>query len=203
MLTDRKTLLKEAYDSNAHLREKSELQEWKIGPRLQFLQLLKTKGKETLLEIGAGHGRDSKFFLENGLTVTAVDLSTEMVKLCREKGIEAHELDFYNLHSLQQTFDAVWAMNCLLHVEKSNLPVVLQGIRDVLKPAGLFFLGVYGGEDSEGIFEEDIYLPHRFFSFFTDEGIKAVVLKFFALVDFQRIETGGKYHFQALILQKK
>lgn len=203
MLNPTKALLKVAYDNYAHLREKGEMQTWKIEPRQRFLQLLQQEGKKTLLELGAGHGRDSKFFLENALQVTAVDLSTEMVKLCREKGITAHELDFYNLQSLQQTFDAVWAMNCLLHVEKCNLPKVLQGICDVLNPGGLFFMGVYGGEDSEGIYEDDFYTPKRFFSFFTDDKIKEVVQEYFDLISFQRIETSTKHHFQALFLQKR
>jgi cyclopropane fatty-acyl-phospholipid synthase-like methyltransferase len=194
--------LKLAYDSFANDREKSELQGWKVENRQIFLELLKKENKQSLLEIGAGTGKDSKFFMENGLKVNSVDLSSEMVKLCVEKGIEAQQLDFYNLSSLNKTFDAVWAMNCLLHVEKKNLPLVLEEIKKVLKPKGLFFMGVYGGKNSEGIYEGDFYTPKRFFSFFTDEAIKEVVSKHFDIVSFDIIEPERDLNFQSIILRK-
>jgi SAM-dependent methyltransferase len=62
------------------------------------------------------------------------------------------------------SFDAVYALNCLLHVPNADLPTVLRAIRTVLRPGGLFFLGVYGGEPAEGIAEDDQYDPPRFFS---------------------------------------
>ncbi len=194
--------LKESYNRNAQDREKNEMQQWKVKPREAFLHLLKEEEKFSLVEIGAGVGKDSQFFKDNGLKVTSTDLSDEMVKLCEEKGLKAIELDFYHLHMMNETFDAVWAMNCLLHVEKKNLPTVLKEISNVLNPSGLFFMGVYGGEDSEGIWEDDIYSPPRFFSFFTDEKIKEMVSYYFDIVQFETIETGGKYHFQSLILRK-
>lgn len=194
--------LKLAYDSFANDREKSELQGWKVENRQRFLELLKKENKQSILEVGAGTGKDSKFFMENGLKVNAVDLSSEMVKLCVEKGVEAQQLDFYNLSSLNKTFDAVWAMNCLLHVEKNNLPLVLEEIKRVLKPEGLFFMGVYGGKNSEGIYEDDFYTPKRFFSFFTDEAIKEVVSKHFDIVSFDIVEPERDLNFQAIILRK-
>lgn len=195
--------LKETYNKYARVREKNQIQDWKVENRRKFLELVKGEGKTSLLEIGAGIGRDSKFFMENGLRVKATDLSSEMVALCREKGIDALELDFFNLDKINENFDCVWAMNCLLHVEKASLPIVLQKISNVINPAGLFFMGVYGGVNSEGIWEEDIYTPHRFFSFYTDEAIREIVSKYFDIVSFERIETGGDRHFQSIVLRKR
>ena len=39
----------------------------------------------------------------------------------------------------------------------------LENVCTVLKPAGLFYLGMYGGYDFEGIWDKDIYTPKRFF----------------------------------------
>jgi hypothetical protein len=36
--------------------------------------------------------------MDCGLEVTAVDLSGEMVNKCREKGIDAYELDYYDIN---------------------------------------------------------------------------------------------------------
>ncbi len=196
-------ILKQSYNNHAHEREKSELKVWKAKPRDAFLKLLLSEDKSTLLDIGAGIGNDSKFFMDNDINVLAVDLSDEMIRLCQEKEIESYQLDFYNLNKIGKKFDAVWSMNSLLHVEKVNLNSVLEEIRDVLNPLGLFFVGVYGGEDSEGIWQDDIYTPHRFFSSYTDVNIKEVVSNYFEIISFERIETGGKYHFQSIIMRKK
>jgi len=197
-----KEILKQAYNNHAHER-KDEIQEWKAGPRNKFLNILKQEGKSNLLDIGAGNGRDSRFFIDNDLKVIATDLSNEMVNICRTKDIEAYEIDYYNLSHMNKTFESIWAMNCLLHIKKADLEIVLKEIDKVLLPSGLFFMGIYGGEDSEGIWEEDIYTPHRFFSFYSDDKIRDIVIKYFELVSFDRVETGGKYHLQSIILRKK
>lgn len=198
-----KEILRQSYNNFANEREKNKQQEWKIKLRDSFLELLMNEGKTTLLDIGAGTGRDSKFFMDNKIDVMAVDLSDEMIRLCQEKGIKARQLDFYNLHQIGKKFDVVWSMNSLLHVEKANLNFVLEEIKNILNPSGLFFMGVYGGEDSEGIRQDDIYTPHRFFSSYTDEDIKKVVSNYFQVINFERIETGDKYHFQSIIMKNK
>ncbi|WJH32257.1 class I SAM-dependent methyltransferase [Paenibacillus sp. CC-CFT747] len=110
--------LREAYNRMARERDRSELQDWKINERSRFLSKLQEEKRGRLLEIGAGTGRDSLFFQEAGLQVTAADLSEEMAALCREKGLDARIMDFYRLDFAKATFDAVYALNCLLHVPK-------------------------------------------------------------------------------------
>ena len=105
--------LKKYYNQEASLRNQSIKQEWKIEARQNFLNLSKHEKKESLLELGAGTGHDSQFFMSSGLRVVAVDLSSEMVKKCKEKAIEAYELDFYNLSALNEKFDCIWSMNTL------------------------------------------------------------------------------------------
>ena len=68
-----------------------------------------------------------------------------MVERCRAKGIEAHVMDFLHLDFPAGSFDAVFAMNCLLHVPNQDLPAVLAAVRSI-RPGGLFFVGVYGGD---------------------------------------------------------
>jgi SAM-dependent methyltransferase len=195
--------LREAYDRQAEERDKRETSSWKLEERQRFLTLLQQEGKQSLLEIGAGTGACSKFFQDGGLEVIATDLSPENVKRCREKGLTAYEMDFFHLDFPPRSFDAVHALNCLLHVPKKDLPEVLQAIRALLKPGGLFYLGVYGGKDSEGVYPEDHYEPNRFFSFLSDEQLEAVATKFFEMVDFRQIPLKeDEFHFQALILRQ-
>src|SRR5215211_1515286 len=155
-----------SYNRQAEHRSKGQMEDWKIMVRGEFLSLLKSEQKEALLEIGAGHGRDSKFFQENALQVTCIDLSPEMVRLCQQKGLNAHLRDMIDLDFADDSFDAVYSLNSLLHLPKAELPIVLHNIERVLKPNGLFFLGVYGGYDFEGVWRKDTYDPQRYFSFY-------------------------------------
>ena len=197
--------LRTAYSSaSAKQRNNIEKEDWKIFERQRFLSLLQQEGKTTLLEVGAGTGKDSLFFQENGLRVVCTDLSPAMIALCREKGLEAYVMDFLNLDFPPASFDAIFALNCLLHVPAAALPAVLEKIRGLLRPAGLFFLGVYGGIEQEGINEQDYHVPHRFFSYHSDEFMEEITAPCFDLVSFKVIAWPERtMHFQAMTLRRK
>ncbi|MGP3958372.1 class I SAM-dependent methyltransferase [Nonomuraea sp. 3N208] len=195
--------LRTAYDGSAERRDAGGKSPWKLAERQAFLDRLQDHGCRRLLEIGAGTGQDSAYFQENGLEVVAVDLSPAMVALCREKGIEAHVMDFLNLDFTLGSFDAVYALNCLLHVPNSDLPAVMDAICRVMRTGGLFFLGVYGGGSltGEGAFEEDDHDPPRFFSFRSDEQLQEYARKSFEIVDFHVVGPGER-RFQSLTLRR-
>ncbi len=155
--------LRQSYDRQAEERDKRQISTWKIEERDYFLSMLQQENKRSLLEIGAGTGQYAKFFHDKGLTIICTDLSPEMVRLCRAKGLTAYTMDFLSLDFPDSSFDAVFALNCLLHVPKKDLPQVLQAIRALLKPDGLFYLGLYGGQERAGTWPEDDYEPKRFF----------------------------------------
>lgn len=196
------TGLRDSYDFGAAGRDKYAKEPWKVAERAAFYDLLKAEGAQRLLEIGAGTGQDSLFFTQQGLEVVATDLSPAMVELCRAKGIDARVMDFWRMDFPPGSFDAVYALNCLLHVPNAELPGVLEGIRAVLRPRGLFFMGVYGGRESrEGINENDKYRPPRFFSWRTDEQILAFARASFTIEDFHSVETDNGDRCQILILR--
>ncbi len=196
--------LRQAYDHKVEEREKKEIAAWKVEEREQFLALLQRENKKKLLEIGAGTGAHGKFFQDRGLVVICTDLSSEMVKRCRQKGLEAYTMDFLSLEFPDDSFDAVYAMNCLLHVPRRNLLNVLRNIRELLQPGGLFYWGQYGGTEKEGTWPEDHYEPKRFFCLLPDEEIKELATRSFQLVSFKRIDLGeeNEVHFQSMVLRR-
>src|SRR5262245_9911474 len=180
--------LRAAYDARASWRDGLIREPWKLAERQAFRDRLAPGAR--LLEIGAGTGQDSAYFQDEGLSVVAVDLSPVMVEHCRAKGIEAHVMDFLHLHTLAGPFDAVFAMNCLLHVPNSDLPTVLGAVRTVLRPGGLFYVGVYGGtESAEGPLANDEHTPARFFSWRTDEQLLDFATASFEVVDFHGLDV--------------
>jgi SAM-dependent methyltransferase len=197
--------LRESYDKYAQERESSVMQEWKIGERSIFLSFLQREHKKTLLEIGSGTGRDSRFFQDQGLEIVCIDLSPAMIELCKQKGLTAYVMDIGDIQFPDGSFDAIYSMNSLLHLTKVEFPAVLRRIDMLLKTDGVVYIGVYGGYDHEGIREKDSYIPKRFFSFFTDENLEQEVTKVFDILSFNRVffEPENPLHFQSLILKKR
>lgn len=196
--------LKRAYSTQVDAREAKEPEPWKIEERRVFLAELDRKKAKNLLEIGAGIGRDTLFFSDQGLDVLATDLTEENVAHCREKGLLAEVMDVCDLNLPPESFDAVYSLNCLLHVPKAEFQTALQSIFRVLKPDGLFYLGLYSGYDDEGVYQDDFAEPKRFFSRWKDETLKLLVSHLFEIVRFQTVELekGSDIHFQSLILRK-
>ena len=198
-----KTNLIEAYNRQAEQRNKSDIEDWKAVERAHFLALLQQENKQKLLEIGAGHGRDSLFFQEQGLKVTSIDMSPAMARLCQAKGISACVMDIVALGLKSSSLDAVYALNSFLHLPKSEFPIALENTCNVLRSSGLFYLGIYGGYDFEGIWEQNSYTPKRFFSFHSDENLKKILVEYFEIVYFRNVQLGeGNRAFQSVILRK-
>jgi len=197
-----------AYNADAKRRDCAEgkRDKWKLGLRQYFSDLLEKEDKHTLLEIGAGAGLDSQFFKDKGFDVLATDLSNEMVRMCIKRDIKATVLDLYNLDKLKRKFDAIYALNVLLHVPKRDLNKILNTIWNSLNENGVFFYGVYGGMNEEKVITDKskMDLP-RFFSFLSDETLLEAVKAKFDVIKFETIDIGSKnpkFHFQSLFLRK-
>ena len=196
------TLVK-TYEKYAHERASHSSDEFKVQERSEFLKFLKNEGRETLLEIGCGHGRDAQFFQAQGLRVLAVDNTPAMVKLTAEKGVPAQVVDCYDLGEINERFDAVYTMNCLLHIPKRDFKRVLRLISERLNESGLMYLGIWGDENFEGIWEQDRYEPKRFFSFWKTEVLLEVLQQSFRLEYYRRLVPHEGRIFNSFIVRKQ
>ncbi len=194
--------LVKTYEKYAHERASHSPDAFKLRERSEFLKFLKAEERETLLEIGCGHGQDAHFFQDQGFRVLAVDNTPTMVKLTAEKGVPAQVLDCYNLDQINKHFDAVYTMNCLLHIPKQDFDRVLHLISRRLNKGGLMYLGIWGDENFEGIWEHDQYEPKRFFSFWKTEALLEVLQRLFRLEYYRRLEPREGRIFNSLIVRK-
>ena len=185
-----KRQLKKYYDKNVADRDSAKKHDWKLNLRYEILKTMKENKCRSLLELGAGTGQDSLFFMENGLSVTAVDLSEKHVERCKQKGIEAYVMDFSKMSFNDSTYDCVYAMNCLLHVPNEYIVTVLKEIKRVLKDEGIAFLCQYGGKCEEGVMDK-YGMGDRFFSFRTRDVFDGFLVKAgFEVVKSNEIDLG-------------
>lgn len=132
----------------------------KLRPEFEeFLSLL--SGKK-ILDLGCGSGDHAVYFVEKGLDVTCVDLSEEMIKLCKEKSLNAYVEDLENLPFEKESFDGIWAVTSLLHIPKVNLSKVCKNLHSLLKKDGILFVTVKEGEGEE-------YIDDRFFAYWKED----------------------------------
>lgn len=203
MPDDVKRSLRESYARVVDERDRRTAPAYELQERDAFVSLLRTEQKRSVLDLGAATGTDGKFFRLHGLDTVCIDLSPEMVGRCRTKGLPAYVMDLADLQFPPASFDAVYAMNSLVHVRRAELPRVFRAVSRILKPRGLFYVGMYGGDDYEGTGDWDPYEPKRFFSFHTDDHLQRLLKQTFRLHSFRRIPHGwAGLHFQSVVLSK-
>ena len=126
----------------------------------EFLNLLRTVSY--ILDFGCGSGRDTKYFLEHGYRVDAVDGSVELCRIASEfTGIEVRQMLFQELQE-KEKYDGIWACASILHVPKIELTDVLQKMCNAVKVDGVIYTSFkYGNFEGER--------NGRFFSDFTEK----------------------------------
>ena len=105
--------------------------------RGRFQQYLKSGA--LILDAGCGSGRDSKFFMESGYRVVALDGSKEM---CRQAsaylGQEVQCRRFEEIDE-KEVYDGIWACASLLHVPYELLPKVIARLIVALVDGGVLY----------------------------------------------------------------
>lgn len=92
-----------------------------------------------ILDFGCGSGRDSKYFIDNGYKVKSIDGSIEMCKFASKYiNQQVYCMKFEDLKDVN-IYDGIWACSSILHVEKENLPKVLDKMIKALKENGIIY----------------------------------------------------------------
>lgn len=112
--------------------------------------LNKLEPASIILDFGCGSGRDTKYFLECGYHVEAIDGSVELCKLASEyAGIEVKNMYFQDLQEVEK-YDAIWACSSILHLPYAELAEVMKKMITALKENGLIYTsfkyGTFEGE---------------------------------------------------------
>ncbi|MEV6286916.1 class I SAM-dependent methyltransferase [Kribbella sp. NPDC051770] len=165
-----------AYDDKPRLHgpEPSALARWTV-------RLFGAAGIDDVLELGAGHGRDALYLARQGFSVHATDFSESALHQLRldaqrdglDDRVTAALHDVRDpLPPADATVNAVYA-NLLLNMAftRTELRSLLNEIRRVLRPGGLFVYSVWSTEDpcyakspevGDGLYSKDGFAA-RFF----------------------------------------
>lgn len=103
-----------------------------------------------VLDFGCGSGRDTKYFLDRGFRVDAVDGAAEFVKLASEyTGVEVKQMLFQDLCA-DSIYDGIWACSSILHLPGRELEMVLEKMAKALVSQGIVYTSFkYGVGEGE------------------------------------------------------
>ena len=134
-----------------------------------FLELLPENAK--ILDFGCGSGRDTKYFLEHGCRVVAMDGSLELCKAASEyTGIIVKHMLFQELNE-KEIYDGIWACASILHVKSEELPEIIRKMSLATIANGIIYLSFKYG-DFEG--ERN----GRYFTDMTEESMAELLVGF-------------------------
>src|SRR5919206_2429818 len=165
---------------------------------------MKNNNVKKVLELGAGHGRDTIFFASNGIEVEALDYSVIAVEILEKKAKEKRLPIKPRIFDVKKNplpfpdgyFDAVYS-HMLLNMKFSlnELHFIFSEIKRVLKPKGLNFFSVRNHNDKSygkgiEIDKEGIY------------DINGFQIRFFTKKDVQNL-TMGEGSFELLWIKEE
>ena len=112
-----------------------------------FLSLLKPDSY--ILDFGCGSGRDTRYFLQQGYRVEAIDGSKSLCEIAQKNtGIPIRQMLFQDLRESDE-YDGIWACSSILHLAKSELLTVMKRMVQALKENGIIYTSFKYG-DFEG-----------------------------------------------------
>lgn len=157
------------------------------APHLLLVEALKyVNNKGDAIDIAGGALRDTRYLLDNGFVVTAIDnnplLKSEAEKI---KSTKLHTLvtSFEDFNFQKNKYDLASAMFALNFCNPIHFEVVFEKIKNSLKPQGIFCALLFGDHDKFSYHPDRTY-PSK------DQIIK--LLKDFEIIIFKEKNPGEK-----------
>ncbi len=175
---------------------------------IRSAEILKTSGMKTVLELGPGQGRDTKYLLESGFSVIAADYSDISCSQLRQRfgdKLTVVQKDLRKgLDMPANSFDACYShMLFTMNFTDSEISKLASDIYNALVPGGLFLFSVrntndacFGkGENLHGNTWENNGFAVRYY---TQEDIKKMFSNF-ELVRISEFNEGQKILFSVIM----
>jgi SAM-dependent methyltransferase len=201
--TQREIDLVAYYDNEVRARSQRELPAERLRRRAAYLSLLEHEDRASVIEVGAGPGRDGQAFAAGGLSYTGVDLAPSAVAACRALGLDARVATVFDLPFDDDSFEAGWTMSTLLHVPTADVGTALAEIVRVLRPGAPLAIGVWGTPtDREDLWDDgSAFGPPRFFSMRSDDSWRRLLSAHGVVEEWSVWEGREELHYQWAVLR--
>ena len=145
------------------------------------------KANNDILEIGSGAGALALWMTNLGFKVKCVEPSEKSAEKALSRGLDVCVARFQD-YSISKKFDGIIAISSLIHIPRSEIPLQIKRISQLLKKEGIFIVSFVEGdcdvrEDPTGKGKM------RFFSKFTQNELNALVTTSFSIIEKHTIEV--------------
>jgi cyclopropane fatty-acyl-phospholipid synthase-like methyltransferase len=150
----------------------------------RFLKYL-TPG-DSIIDIGAGSGRDIRYFLNHGYKVDGMDASSELCKIASKYTGVAIQCQTIQEWRPERRYNGIWANASLLHLTIGEIQEFIYKIPSALYDGGVVYIslksGIATGTDADG----------RFFTNITEQEVQHLIGKSTAISVVEMWKTEDK-----------
>lgn len=184
---------------------------------IKSAEIYKENGVKTILELGAGQGRDTFYFVKEGFTVHVLDYSEEGLADIRAKAkelgvedrIKCNLVDLRKEIALEdESFDACYShMLYCMAFTKDELKNLTNEVKRVLKTGGIQAYTSRNTRDQDYAkgdhLGDNLYVDGGFIIEFIDEDMIKDYSEGFEIIENTEFEEGGLPRILSLVIQKK
>jgi len=153
---------------------------------------------DRILDIGCcSTAQQARFFRDNGLIVTSIDLSGKCIETAKKNftGIDFLQMDMLDMNFENESFHAINAFYSIIHIPNEKLNGLFQDFNRVLKINGKIAITVHAG-DFYGYFD-DSEIP-VFYRTYTQADLKELLDKHgFRIVEIEQRQPIYEFEFQS------
>ena len=169
--------IKEFYNNNYKSFDASRNIVWE-----KVKEFLKDKKGSYILDAGCGNGKDMKYMIEKGIRVKGMDLSENLVDLCKSKELDVSLGDIRKIPFEDNVFDYTISLAVIHHL--NSLQDIMKSIDEMLRVSkiGVFF-SVWAFEGNEGKFSiGDNFVKwgsdKRYYNIFDKKSLEELISKY-------------------------
>ena len=156
--------LRAYYEEEARLRLRKPVAGRRVELRDDFVGLLRVEGRRSVVDFGAGPGRDGEAFVAAGLDFVGLDLAHANTVLASQRGVTVVQGSIDAPPFRQGSFDAGWSMSTLMHIPTDGVPDALAAMIASLRRGAPLVVGVWGGAQGDILGEFGLSGHQRFSS---------------------------------------
>lgn len=159
-------------------------------PRTDLDYFISLLSGNKVLDAGCGAGRDSEYLFSNGLDVTGVDMSKNMLAAARKRTCAKFEIgDIRKTRFKDNFFQGIWCYNTLLHLNQEDIQETGNEFQRILKNRGFLYVATRCGageiskESGMGIKHFFLYQEENLREVFESVGFETVFSKKYVRAD--------------------
>jgi SAM-dependent methyltransferase len=187
--------IKDFYNEIAYEFDKTRVNIWKCVAKF----LKKFESNSYILDIGCGNGKNMLY--RNDLKIKGIDISSELVKICKKKNLDVIEGNMINLPFDNNTFDGLLVVASYHHLTNNDdRKKAINEMYRVVKDDGLVFIEVWDKIINEWKSKSKNKTYIRYYHHYTQDELANEIITF--CPKFKLIEQGYEHDNWFIILKK-